>query len=409
MTASIASPAPTPEAAGTRRATVVASTLVAVSLGFLVVTAVLVVGHRAKGDLLDAAAVAVLLFVLTCAGMGTLVAIRRPSLPIGWLMLAAGVGYSVAGFATSAIPLIDSPRSVFLYLDVISGWVWGVSIALIGVFLPLRFPDGRLLSPRWRYLEWVVAASLVLFAVGTTLKPVTVDATRFANPLAIPSNAGDVVGSLVVAFAIPFFASFAALVSVGIRYRRSRGIEREQLKWVVYAAVVIGVGLVIEFLVPDLVHDKDLADNISNVTGTLSIALLPAAIGIAVLRYRLWDIDRLINRTIVYALLTVLLVAVYAALVVGLGAVTGRTGNPVVIAGSTLVVAALFGPARRRIQRVIDRRFFRRRYDAERVLTAFSSRLRDELDLESLSGELRVAVAEAVQPDAVSVWIRGSR
>ena len=148
-----------------------------------------------------------------------------------------------------------------------------------------------------------------------------------------------------------------------------------------------------------------LTTDIENVISTLAISFVPVAIGIAVLRYRLFDIDRLINRTIVYALLTVLLMGVYAALVVGLGAITGRTGNPVVIAGSTLVVAALFGPARRRIQAVIDRRFFRRRYDAELVLQAFSARLRDELDMESLSGELRVAVTDAVQPaqrDAVA-------
>ncbi|HEY7281124.1 MAG TPA: hypothetical protein VID47_05955 [Actinomycetota bacterium] len=405
MTAAGAQPTTAPEAGRTRRTTVVAVALLVASLGFVLGTVILAVGHRAHGDQLDAAALAVLVFVLSCLSMGMLVATRRPSLPIGWLMLSAGLGYSVAGFATSAVPLIHSPRSVFLYLDVLSGWIWGASITLIGVFLPLRFPDGNLPSRRWRYLEWAVAAALVLFAVGTTVKPVTVD-RGFTNPLALPSPIGDVVGSLTVAFAVPFFASFAALVSVFIRYRRSRGIEREQLKWVVYAAVVIGVGLVVEFLLPDLVHDQNLADDITNVTSTLSIALLPIAIGIAVLRYRLWDIDRLINRTIVYAILTLLLVAVYGGLVVGLGAITGRTGNPVVIAASTLVVAALFGPARRRIQLVIDRRFFRRRYDAERVLTSFSARLRDELDLESLSGELQAVVVEAVQPQAVGVWIR---
>jgi hypothetical protein len=376
-----------------------------VSLAALAATTVVIVTHRRQGNSLDLAAVSVLVFVLSCATVGALVAARRPDLPTGWLLLAAGLGYAFAGFATSAVHLVDSPHSVFLYLDVISGWVWGASLGLI-VLLLLRFPDGRLLSPRWRIVEWVTVASLVAFAVGVTVQPGRVEQTRFPNPLAVGGSMGTALGHLGGAFVIAVLALILALVSVVLRYRRSARIEREQLKWILYAVVVLGVSLVADFAI-GFQGGGQLTTDIENVISTLAISFVPVAIGIAILRYRLFDIDRLINRTIVYALLTVLLVGVYAGLVVGLGAITGRTGNPVVIAGSTLVVAALFGPARRRIQRLIDRRFFRRRYDSERVLAAFSTRLRDELDLESLSGELRLAVSDAVQPNSVAVWIRG--
>jgi uncharacterized membrane protein YidH (DUF202 family) len=391
-----------------KRARALAATGWVLSSVLLAATTVVIVANRHRGDTIDLPTISVLVFVLAFTTMGALAAARRPDIPIGWLLLASGFGYAFAGFGTSAIPLIDSPHSVFLYLDVITGWVWGVSITLVGVYLLLRFPTGRLLSRRWRVVEWAVTAALVVFAVGVTFKPGRVEDTPYDNPMGIPGAAGRFIGHLDGAFAVAFFASIVGIVSLGIRYRRSRGVERSQLKWVVYGAGVLAVGLLVEFLVPEFVHDQEAYTNVQNVISTLSVSFLPIAIGIAVLRYRLWDIDRLINRTIVYLLLTVVLVGVYAGLVVGLGAVTGRTGNPLVIAGSTLVVAALFGPARRRIQALIDRRFFRQRYDSERVLAAFSTRLRDELDMASLSGELREAVTDAVQPSTVGLWIRGT-
>ena len=376
------------------------------SVGTLAATSVVVALSESEGDRLDLASISVLVFVLACATVGALVAARRPSLPIGWLLLLSGFGYAFAGFGTSVAHLVRSQDSPWLYLQVISGWVWGVSISLIGVFLLLRFPSGRLLSRRWRIVEWATIAALVAFAIGITVRPGRVEDSRFDNPLGIPGALGRTIGHLDQAFVVVFCAVILALVSVAIRYRRSRGTEREQLKWIVYAAVVVAIGLAVQIPITQLVKDPKLATDLQNIESTLSIAFLPVAIGIAVLRYRLWDIERLINRTIVYVLLTVLLVGVYAGLVVGLGAVTGRTGNPIVIAGSTLVVAALFGPARRRIQALIDRRFYRRRYDAERVLAGFSARLRDEIELDTLSSEIRSAVTGAMQPSAVTIWIR---
>jgi hypothetical protein len=385
---------------------VLALTLWAASVGLLVATAFLVATDVGAGKSLDPAAVAVLIFVMAFATVGALVAARRPRIPIGWLLLLSGLGYALAGFSTTAAHLADSPHSPFLYLQVLSGWIWGVSIALTGVYLLLRFPDGRLLSPRWRIVEWVTTIALVAFVIGITVTPGHVEDTRFPNPLAIPGALGRTLSGLEGVYGVVFAALIASLVSVAIRYRRSGRVEREQLKWILYAAVLQALAAAAQIPIGAFVHDPEVATTIENVTSTVAITFLPIAIGIAVLRYRLWDIDRLINRTIVYTVLTVLLVGLYAGLVVGLGAVTGRTGNPIVIAGSTLIVAALFGPARRRIQALIDRRFYRRRYDAERILGTFSARLRDELELDALATEIRTAVSGAMQPSSVALWIR---
>jgi hypothetical protein len=389
-----------------RRTSALAVVLWAASIGLLCATGVVIAGGGRYGDRLDLASISVLLFVLACSSVGALVAARRPGLPIGWLLLAAGVGYAFAGFATSAIHMVHSPHSVFLYLAVLAGWVWGASLAVEVVLLLLRFPDGRLLSRRWRVLEWAAIGSIVAFAIGITVKPGRIDQTRFQNPLAIAGPVGRALGSLSALFVVTVVTLVFAMVSVVIRYRRSRGVERGQIKWILYAVIVVALAVLGQVPIGAFVHDPQTATDLQNVISTLAISFLPVAIGIAVLRYRLWDIDRLINRTIVYALLTVLLVGVYAGLVVGLGTITGRTGNPVLIAGSTLVVAALFGPARRRIQALIDRRFYRRRYDAERVLGAFSARLRDELDIEQVRAGLVSAVGQSVQPSTTSLWLR---
>jgi hypothetical protein len=191
----------------------------------------------------------------------------------------------------------------------------------------------------------------------------------------------------------------AAVVSLILRFRRSRGGERAQLKWFVYAATLVGLTLIASILIP--------AFERSEVSGTvtgLAIGWIPIACGIAITRYHLYDIDRIINRTLVYGVLTVLLAGVYVGAVVGLGTLVGE--STLLVAASTLLVAALFRPARRRVQDVIDRRFYRRKYDAARTLEAFSARLRDEVDLETLAGDLAAVVRETMQPASVSLWLR---
>jgi hypothetical protein len=190
----------------------------------------------------------------------------------------------------------------------------------------------------------------------------------------------------------------AAVASVGLRFRRSRGVERQQLKWFTYAAALIAVSFLLwGFLLP--------AGGVTDVVFGLTIALVPVAAGIAILRYRLYEIDRLINRTLVYGLLTAVLGGVYAGVVLVLGQLLGQDSS-LAVAGATLVAAALFQPARRRIQQAVDRRFNRRRYDAARTVEAFSARLREEIDLEALSAELLAVVNQTMQPTEVWLWLR---
>ncbi|MDP9207232.1 MAG: hypothetical protein M3O65_01780 [Actinomycetota bacterium] len=194
----------------------------------------------------------------------------------------------------------------------------------------------------------------------------------------------------------------AAVASVVLRFRRSRGVERQQLKWFTFAAALLGASLLLtSFVIPD--------GELNDLVFGLAIAFVPVAAGIAILRQRLYDIDRLLNRTLVYGLLTALLGAVYAGVVLGLGQLFGGVGERTpswVVAGATLAVAALFQPARRRVQATVDRRFNRRRYDAARTVEAFSARLRDQIDLDTLSTELLAGVDQTVEPTTVSLWLR---
>jgi hypothetical protein len=274
------------------------------------------------------------------------------------------------------------------------------------VFALLLFPTGRLPSARWRPVAlrgtFGVAATAVLSAVQPTLRlqnePYTID-----NPVGIswaPDPEHGPLGSGLLTLLI--VCMVAAVVSVVLRFRRSRGVERQQLKWFTFAAALLGASLLLtSFVLPD--------GELSDLVFGLAIAFVPVAAGIAILRHRLYDIDRLVNRTLVYGLLTALLGAVYAGVVLGLGQLFGGVGERTpswVVAGATLAVAALFQPARRRIQRVVDRRFNRRRYDATRTVEAFSARLRDQIDLDTLTAELLAGVDQTVEPTSASLWLR---
>jgi hypothetical protein len=266
----------------------------------------------------------------------------------------------------------------------------------------LLFPTGRLLSPRRRPVAWLAgaatAALTVLSALQANLGPV--EDPVAANPIGVAglenpeeSTVGAVLLSLLL---ISVIAAFASLV---IRFRRSRGEERQQLKWFAYAGGLLPLSALADFL-PALVGSLVFA---------VLIVFLPVAAGIAILRYRLYEIDRLINRTLVYGLLTALLAGVYGSAVLVLGQVFGTVGKDPpswAVAGATLAVAALFQPTRRRIQAVVDRRFNRRRYHAAKTLEAFSLRLRDELDLDALSAELLAVVDQTMQPTKASLWLR---
>jgi hypothetical protein len=335
---------------------------------------------------------------LAFALLGAVVAAHRPENPIGWLFLAIGLSGAVGvvsneyvhyTLATAPGALPGGPVVAWLSL-----WTWWPAYGLVPLVL-LVFPDGRLPSPRWRWAAWLAGAGVMLLTLGiaaTTLG----DPVRFALSEEEPGGlAGLVLAVSVGAAAVSFQAGLASLA---LRWRRAWGIERDQLKWVAFAAgLALVANIVLQILqLPGL--------------GLAGVVLVPVGAAVAILRYRLYDIDRLISRTVAYGLLTALLGLVYVAGVF----VFGRLLNPggedstLAVAASTLAVAGLFQPARHRIQTVVDRRFNRRKYDAAKTVEDFSARLRNEIDLDTLSAELLAVVNQTMQPTGVSLWLRPS-
>jgi hypothetical protein len=281
-------------------------------------------------------------------------------------------------------------------------------LTLVFVFTPLLCPTGRLLSARWRPVAVTAALTTVVIIALTALQPtleVQGEEDMVRNPMGlgwVQDQGSTALGAVLLGLIL--VCAVAAAVSLMLRFRRSRGVERQQLKWFTYAAALMVLFLLMtEYLLPDT--------GVIDAFFGLLVALIPVSAGIAILRHRLYDIDRLINRTLVYGLLTVILALAYAVVVLVLGQLFGEVGGNSpswAVAAATLTVAALFQPARRRIQQAVDRRFNRRRYDAARTVEAFSVRLRDELDLDALSVELLAVVDQTMQPTLASLWLRPS-
>jgi hypothetical protein len=337
--------------------------------------------------------------------VGAVVVSRRPGNVIGWLCYAIGLAQILAGFGGSSAQSVLAgdpnygPGWVVLYE--LGELCWELSWALLALLL-LVFPTGRLPSRRWRPVAWAAGAVLVLAALSSPLLPgPPADGLR-PNPIAIPALEGVLRLAYATANAVLFGVILAALVSLVVRFRRATGVERQQLKWFAY-----GTALLLLLPVAGAVGAR-LGDTAGELLVAAIVSALPVAIGIAVLRYRLYDIDRLVNRTVVYGLLTMLLAGVYAGLVFALSQLLNPADqqSALAVAASTLVVAALFQPARRRIQGLVDRRFNRRRYDAARTVAAFSTRLRDQIELDTLSTELLAVVDQTVQPVQLSLWLR---
>src|SRR5215217_1273486 len=339
--------------------------------------------------------VAFTVMVAAYATVGALVASRRPRNAVGWLLCAVGLATAVERFTeryapyAQAMDLAGAKAVDFLYA--INPGI------LLAIFVPLVFPDGRLPSRRWRPLNWLVVAAVAVYVVDAVLEPGSPD------PLGVelPSNVYGVLVVLVIASLIVGILGAAA--SVALRLWRSRGQERQQLKWLVYATSVVVIGAVGAVLLPLPLGD------VFWLVMLIGFAGMPVAMGVAILRYRLYDIDLVINRTLVYGSLSVLLAATYYGSVAVLqGVFRALTGgqSTLAIVASTLAIAALFVPLRRRIQGFIDRLFYRRRYDAAKTLEAFSAKLRDETDLDALSDDLVGVVRETMQPAHVSLWLR---
>ena len=337
--------------------------------------------------------------------VGALVASRRPHNPVGWILLADGLLWTFGAVLDSyRVYRLARPGSVPFSgaVHALGQWLWVPAVGLFAVYLILLFPDGRLPSRRWRPLAWFSGAVMVLLSAGIG-KPFGLEQYSWV------SDAFPVVLALLP------LCILASAVSLMLRYRRAGTEVREQIKWVAFAALFVGVQFVIDIgasllLVPMTASGREpawlaLLDQV----GFIMFAGVPIAVGIAVLKYRLYDIDVIINRALVYGSLTATLVALYFGSIVVLQrlfvALTGQQSTLAVVA-STLAIAALFNPLRRRIQGIVDRRFYRRKYDASKTLEAFSAKLRDATDLEALSGDLKAVVGETMQPAHVSLWLR---
>jgi hypothetical protein len=366
--------------------------------------------RRAGHGELSSLQAANLLWILagvSAATVGAVLASRRPSHPVGWLLLAVGLSDQFDGLVSNYVHYgvmgrpggLPAAASLSGFYN--SGTV--VMVACIG-FIALLTPTGKLPSPRWRWWAGVVATATVVLLVTQALDPhpLVPEDPMFTNPLAAPPA---LVGPLTLAAAASAAILLVGLVvaagSLVVRYRRARGVERQQLRWLAVAATVAAVALVVAVAAAVLGGSVGVA----LVAAGACVVVLPLATGAAILRYRLYDLDRILSRTLAYGLLTVLLGLGYAGMVLGLGRLLPQ-GSSLAVAAATLAVAGLFQPARRRIQQVVDRRFNRRRHDAAQVIEGFAVRLRDQVDLHALHTELLAVVDQTMQPTQASLWLR---
>ena len=345
------------------------------------------------------------------AGIGVMTVVRRAQNPIGWMFTAIGFlflfGTFSAEYALYALYTNPGPFPGGAIMAWASTWLWLLGVSLV-ILVILLFPNGRVASPRWRSLVWLVVADAGAMAIGGA---VFLWPDRGLELVAGVDNAtvSPVAERIVLTgFPILIVALILSAGSMVLRFRRARGEERQQLKWIAYGCSLLAASVV-------LIEGSNLVGitlkyPFSEILDSAGVMAVPAATGVAILRYRLYDIDFIINRTLVYGSLTAFLAAVYFALVVVLQGVVAGSGqsSPLVVAGSTLAVAALFRPARERIQNLIDRRFNRRKYDAARTIEVFSTRLREEVDLDLLSDHLVAVVRETMEPANVSLWLKPS-
>jgi hypothetical protein len=341
-------------------------------------------------------------FLLSTATVGALVAARRSRNPIGWLLLGAGLSYVVGGI-TVKVSEGGGQGGLETFAAWLGIWVWVAGLGPLATFGLLLFPDGRLPSPRWRPVAWLAGAGLALLIAGLALAPGSIEDRTIDNPLGLAAarwlpDLLAAVGALAL-----IGGMLGGIASLRARFRTASAEARQQLKWLVYAGALVATGVALSLTVE--IASASSAAELSNAIVTLSLAAVPIAMGMAILRHRLYDVDVVINRTLVYGALTATLGAGYLGTVLLAQLVIGAESG-LAVAISTLAVAALFGPARSRIQAAVDRRFYRRRYNAARTLEAFGARLRDEVELDLVAADLRAVAHDTVQPTHVSLWLR---
>jgi hypothetical protein len=351
--------------------------------------------------------------------VGALIASRRPRNAIGWILLAEGLLWMFLG-VTDYYGLygVARPGSVPFPVGVaaVNNFMWVPAVGLLGTYVFLLFPDGRLPSRRWRPLAWLSGTVITLVSIYVGLAPGALqNLGGIRNPFGLEGYPWVEAAGYFVLPLLPL-CMVASVLSLVMRYRRSRGEERQQIKWIAFAASFVGllylIAMVCAFIFPSgawFQAGSPLWLDLLGYAALISFTLVPIAVGFAVFRYRLYEIDIIINRALVYGSLTAMLALVYLCTVVVLQylfrALTGQESQLAVVA-STLAIAALFNPLRRRIQALVDRRFYRNKYDARKTLEVFSAKLRDETDLEALNAELLGVVRQTVQPQHASLWLR---
>ncbi|MDX6688757.1 MAG: hypothetical protein QOG15_214 [Solirubrobacteraceae bacterium] len=339
------------------------------------------------------------------AVLGALVASRHPRNAIGWIFLGVAVSTGFAGLGhglvVNALETDSHPGGFIGATAAYADTSWVPFILVPASVLLLLFPTGRLPSRRWRPVAWCAYGGIFGALVTGFLNPTGGDFPTARNPLGVDGPAIDALTAL--SFLLLAVGMIGSAISLVVRFRRAGGVERQQIKWLSAAGALVAVVIPIMFTVYD-----DVGATVADMTMMTAVLTLPTAAGIAMLRYRLYDIDVVVNRALVYGALTATLAGAYLGSVLLLQLIlSGATSNSsLAVAVSTLAVAALFQPARRRIQGGVDRRFYRRKYDATRTLDRFVAQLRDEVDLDALGGELRGVVHETMQPAHVSLWLR---
>ena len=355
---------------------------------------------------------------LTYPTVGALIISRRPKNAVGWVFCAIGLGAAStsfsAGYVSYSIAKHTDTQLATGLIDMLGNAVWPLNLGL-GSLLLFLFPDGKLPSRRWRTALWVDVACISAMIVAGLLHAGPLEKHgRVINPIGIGSAMSLLSAIQNLAQTLFVFATLAAIVSVVVRYRHATGVQRQQIKWFAYGGVLIAIIVAVTMILADTLTPRGQDPSttaFSNIGFALGFTMLPLGAGIGVLRYRLYDIDILINRTLVYGSLTAVLAVVYFGLVFVAQsltqAVTGQTKpQPAIIVASTLFIATLFNPLRRRIQAAIDRRFYRAKYDAARTLEAFAASLRNQVELAELSAHLLGVVRETMQPAHVSLWLR---
>ena len=403
-----------------RRATIAAWSLCGVTVALLIANVVVVLADPnasgpahpgpsgptagdtvARGGALFAAFEAMLFSAF--ALVGAVVATRRSRNPIGWLFSTGAffLGVTMLGDELYWRIAFGHPEEIesasrFIWIE---NWSWVPAVVVLFILVPLLFPTGRPPTPRWRFVGWVGAGAGTLTLLATAFAPGPLANYGWVdNPLGVD---GLGLGALIdPSFLVCAAAALAAVASLVVRFRRSHGVERQQLKWVTTSGCLLIVSFAAGGILTEVVSEP-----VGWACMLVGFSIMAVAVGVALLRYRLYDIDVVINRALVYGVLTATLAGSYLGSVLLLQLVLSPSSD-LAIATSTLAVAALFRPARRRIQAGVDRRFYRRRYDAERTLKGFGARLRDEVALDALSAELRGVVADTMQPAHVSLWLR---